>query len=426
MMHKNFFKNTARSNGFTLLELLLVVGVTALMFAGIAALSRSWLESEIAAGAGQHMQRVSRIVEDHIKANWGTLPATNNALTDANPGWAALRQTLQQENLFDGTRIRSPLGVDLRISYVRQGVAPNEIFRATIYTVNNIASSRALNAARQAGGTGGVIANFPNPNNAIGAYGQYQVAVANLAPTPPLACVASATRSCLVAVVAVNSAVMNGSFLYREDMGNNALNTMSTDLIMNNNNILGANDINANNLNIANDANLGTTTVAGNTTLNGPATMTNGMTVNGGMDVTGNASFANNVIMNDGVLSADTINSTRIQAPTITANTFNTQDLTVTGNGNVAIEGTVNVQGNVNTTGQVLATELNAGSIQTNNGAIRTGSIDVSNTMTINGDVTFADPNNRVMVVDRLVSDDCVRIPDNLDPTITKNYGICP
>lgn len=417
--------------GFTLFELLLVVSITALIFAGIAAITQSWINTEIATSSGQYMQRVATVTEKYVEANWGGtpgLPDTDDAVADLDPKWAGLRTSLNQEGLLIGGVLRNPLGSNMRISYKVDATDPtNPVYRAAVYTIDELPSSKVREASRQAGNYGGSVSVFGGNTRAVGAFGQFDVALTNLT-TGTFPCTATATDSCLVAVISRNDSMLSGSYLYRDDMGDPALNTMTTDLLMNNNRVTGAAGVETQDLNVSNLANLGTTNVSGTSTFNGPTTIGAGLTANGGMDVTGNANFSDNVTMTNGTLNVDTLNSSTIQSPDVRTNTFNAQNLAVNG-GNVTVDDDINVNGNITANGEVFANTVNAGTINANGGDLTVGTIDVRNTMQINGAVNVTSGN---IAVDRMVADQCakVKVPVDVDhPNGWAYYGAagaCP
>ena len=181
-------KNSSSQSGFTLLELLLVLGVAAIILVGITQITRSWVDSESASSAGQQLARVSQITQKFVESNFGTLPATNDALAEP-PGspWEDLKTTLSQEGMLNGGVLRSTFNVPMRISYVVDISVTPAVYRASIYTTTNLPNKRVLQAARQAGNNGGTVTVMPttpsSANFANGAFGQWQIAVNQLSPS---------------------------------------------------------------------------------------------------------------------------------------------------------------------------------------------------------------------------------------------------
>ncbi len=404
-------------SGFTLLELMLVVGISALLLLGVTRLTQSWIDAERATGAGTHLSRVSHVVQRYVEARWAILPPTNDALT-AGGEWAALGDILRDEGLLTAGVLRSPLNTPLRISYNNAG----GIYRATIFATQNIPNNMVLRTARQAGNFGGSVTSVGDVNTARGAFGQWAVPIANIGG---FNCPVTPRSGCLVALISYTEDLLTGPYLYREDLGNPDLNTMFTDLLMNGRNINGAGNIAASELNVATLANLGDTNVAGTATFNGPATANAGMTVNAGMDVSGDSNFSGNLTVNSGTVNTVALNATTVQAPTFRTNQFDAQNLTVgsVGGGNLVVNDAINVNSNVTASGEVYTNTLNAGQINMNNGTLTTGRMDVRNTLEINGTVNIT---SGTVIVDRLVADRCVEIHDSSNPGNYNDYGNCP
>lgn len=440
--------SSSSESGFTLLELLLVIGVGAIVFLGISQITRSWVDSEISTGAGQHMQRISTIAQKYVEAKWvdgtGTLTETLDAVADgkASPAgpWGELYTTLKQEGLLNATdQIRSPLGVPLVITYKIDTSGAKEVYRVSVISDGNIPNKKALQAARDAGSTGGTVAvtpTSPSPasaNTAIGAFGQWRVAIANLVPGGAAAfnsiCTRTASRGCLVSMAGYSTDTLCGPFLYRNDMSSSVNcsdgNTMSTNLNMNNYDINNAANINTRDLSVNNTANLGTTNVGGVATFNGPTTASNGLTVNNGMTVTGDANFSDNVNMaGGGTLNVANLNASQVQAPKIVTNDLNTQDMNI--QGAMTVNDNMSVNGNMVMTSpgsQMYTGEINAGNIYANGGDISVGEVNVQNVMTINGGVNITNSN---ITSDNMVVDKCVQLWNSGTGSYDKYGPGCP
>jgi hypothetical protein len=288
-------------------------------------------------------------------------------------------------------------------------------------------SSRALDAARQAGNVGGTMSPFPNGAIALGAFGQWRVPKTSLLPGGTDPCPASntaGTQGCLVALVSFTDSTLEGPYLYRNPVTGRAdLNTMNTTLLMNTHDITGAGNVTATTLNVNNTATLGSTTVNGPAAFNSDNTVTNGITVNGNMNVTGDANFSNNVNINSGNLNTKDLHADTVQAPIIRTNNLDSQNLVIS-NGSMTVDDDINVNGSVNMaagSGEVFANTINAGTINANNGAMTVGTMNVPNAVNVTGNLNVT---NGSVNVTRLVADQCVAIKQS-DGTF-KNYGICP
>lgn len=417
-------------SGFTLLELMLVVGVSAMMFLGITQITKSWIESERAAAAGRHLEQVTMVMDKFLRANWAVLNTTvladeDDALEDAvNNGapspWNDLLQSLIGAGLLtaaDGSNLRSPLNTRLVISYHPPGVG--EPRRLAVHTEDAIPNKRALDTARKGGTFAGTVTDFPDANTVTSAFGQWSVARADLVgiDSPP-----DPQNGFVVGVVTYNDATLYGSYLYRQDVGVANLNQMGTNLDMADNDILDGGTITSNMLNVQTNgtgggqANIGgTLTVGGMSEFNAPVTATAGLTANR-LTVTGDGEFAGNITAPNGDIQAGTMSANIINAPAIQTASFQANNLDV--QGNMTLSDELTVQGDMNVTGNVSSNEVSTGRL-TSADAITAGQMNVVNNLTIqNGAVlnVGAAGSGGSVRVDRLVADDCVRIGGQVYP----------
>lgn len=405
-------------SGFTLLEILLVVAISAVLFVGIMGLTRDWANSQAANSAGQHLQRVTTAVQGYVEANWANLAETTDAVNGGAAGWGELRNKLNQEGLLTNGALQSPMGTPLQISYVRTGGES----RAVIFGTQTLPYPRVIEAARQSGSYGGTRSTFPDANTAVGAFGQWRVAANQLFPGGNFPCVPNGNDACLVSVVTYDDTVLCGMYLYRNATGCIGGNSMSTNLDMQDNNITNARDINTVTMTASDQATTGNLTVNGTSLLNGQTTMNSGLDVTGGpVNVNGDASFSNNVQMTGNAnlrvltLDANTVETDRIE-------TTNLQAENMSVNGAMVVDQDVTMNGNltVNGTGEILAGTLNAGQINANNGSIQVKTAEVQNSMNITGDVKIT---NGVVSTEQLTITKCTKIDVN---GVTKPYGNCP
>lgn len=424
------FKPSCSEQGFTLLELLLVIGVAAIVFLGITQITRSWVDSESASGAGQHLERVSRLTHKYIEARFATLTASDDVLADAaaNPlsPWVDLRNTLQQEGLLTAAgNLRSPFNVPMQISYVIDNSVSPTVYRAAIFTTQNLPNKRVLQAARQAGNTGGTVTvtpTNPNPamaNDAIGAFGQWRIDVSRLMPSAAFPCPRTNMRGCLISLVSFNQDTLCGPYLYRDSIPACAnANTMTTTLNMNNNDIVSAGSLDTQNLTVSDTASLGNTTVNGTAALNGPTTASRGMTVANGMTVSGTSNFSDNVNMvGGGTLNVTQMNASHVQAISVRSNRLEIDNMHVN-NGTLTVDDDVNINNTLTVGGTAFVGTVNTGTVNANGGAMTVGTMDIRNQMNINGSVQMNGGAN--LTVDRLIAQRCVDIQTD------KKYGICP
>lgn len=424
----------SQEHGFSLLELLLVIGVLGIVILGVTRITQSWIDGETANNAGQHLARVTGYVQKFVDARGLELPSSSDVIASgqvAGSPWEDLYNSLDQEGLIsaDGA-LRSPSGVELIITYIADPAT--KTYRASIISLDNLPNRRALQIARHVGTTGGTVAAMASNPSAIdqatGAFGQWSIDVANLVPGGAAAfpCDRTTERGCLVSIVNYTEDELCGSYLYRHATACPDGNTMYTDLNMNNQTIQNAAHIDTADLYVSDLANLGNTTVSGPANFNGPTVVAGGLTVNSGMTVTGDANFANNVNMTGGgTLNVTHLNAHDIRTPSISTNNLDAQDMNVSGA--VAVHDNVTVSGNVvvqstdpsNPSG-IYASTVNASTLNATGGQITTGMMNVQNTMTVTGglQITGTTSPQRTLVTDRLVADDCVRIN-----SIPETYG---
>lgn len=433
---KTLLKHSRGQDGFTLLELLLTLGISAMLFVGISQITRSWINNEVADNAGQQMQEINGIVEKYVRTKWnaGTGTPLNESadiIADAlangpSSPWHGLLRELQQANLITtGNELRSSLGPRLNIAYTIDNSDPAEpIYRTAVFTTKTLPNQTVTNAARYTGANGGTITAFPSTADAVGIFGQWTVPVASLIPAGGgvFPCVASQTEGCLVALTTYDNATLCGPFLYRNATTDCVDGTtMQTPLNMNGQNIINANNIETDNLMVNQVADLGTTNVSGPATFNGVTTMQQRLSANNGVNVIGDTNVTGNLSATSGTVNAGQINATTIEAPVVNATNLNAQNLAVN-NGDLTVSGNMNVNGNINSGSEVVAGTINAATINAGNGPMTVGSMNVNGPMTISGTV---DMSSTTINATQLIADDCVKIRSG--PGTYTNYGPnCP
>jgi type II secretory pathway pseudopilin PulG len=285
--------------GFTLFELLLVIGISALLILGVAQIAQSWAQNEAAKNVGIHFSRVNQAVKDYAQRNWTTLTETNHATNSVTSpaGWDGLPGELSAIGLADGTGvITSPDGFEIRIAFQIDTSGPTRVFRTIVYGTELIENKKLGAIARQAGEDAGTFQRLAGTDIARGTFNQWLAPVAVL-QTPdadnvtiyPIA--PNATSGYLLGISEVLETAAAGAYLYRTDVdGDTTLNTMSTDLILTNGNITGIDTLTANNAVVSGTATIqGPATVATNVianNINTPSLTTNNITLNSGGAIT--------------------------------------------------------------------------------------------------------------------------------------------
>ena len=321
----------SRQNGFTLLELLLVVGLSALLIIGVAQMARDWADSENAKGAGVHLQKTSDAVQEFVAANWATLTPVNDAVWDglntAGSPWNGLVGALGSAGVLDATTniINSPVGSPLLIGFNIAGVAPNRTFTTLVYTPNPVLNKRVRAAAREGGPFAGVWLSYPDVTKATGAFNQWQVPDTMLigGVSPLYTATPTTDKGYLLSVITINESQMVGPYLYRDFVGGTQYNTMSTPLNMNGNDIKNIAVLSAIRMNV-------TDTVTTNDLVVNSSSQLGQLNVGNDMTVTGS-------------LTANDVTASTLDTPSLTVDNLTPASgtLSITGNIDLGTTGTL-------------------------------------------------------------------------------------
>ncbi len=405
-MKKEVHNNSSHDAGFTLLELLLVVGLTTVLIIGFGRLSTSWANRELADLSGVHMQKIAEATESYIRT---TRPTAGGNITNA------VLATLPASLINPGPppRIRNPLRRDVQIQLNIVGTE----YQALIYTTGDpIPFDRLFLAARAAGASGGYIENVASPagagnTTAISAFGLWTAPTAGL----PNLGTFNADGGQLVSYIAFSFEEVFGPYLYRDDLGDPDLNTMFTDLNMNGNDLLAVGNLDANNVDVDQGVNVtGTMNVTGETIFAGSLDIGNVMTVGGQLAVTNDLTVsAGDVVVEGGNIAAasmnvDTANASIVNAPDISAT-----GLTVNG-ADTVLASDIAITGPVNIVGEIQANTLNTNTLSADE--VQSNQMTVTGNVAVQGDLSVTGS----AVVDVLAVDDCVRIQPG---GVNEQYG---
>lgn len=383
--NNDFLQN---NKGFTLLELLLVVGLAATMIVSFGRLSTLWANRQLADLSGIHMQRITEIVENHIRTDH---PAVGGDIT----GTIAA-------NLPIGLTMTNPLRRDIEVELL---VTATE-YRAIIYTNGAIIPhNKLLPAARAAGASGGLVTNIVTAANiAESAFGLWTANLGDFGVGPTV----DADGGQLVSYLSFSIDEVFGAYLYRNDMGvgNENLNTMFTDLNMNGNAIRAVDSVETNDMDIYNTATIQQLQVDGNTTFAGSVDITGALDVGNQMVIDGDLTVSNgDVVVDGGTINAASMDVGTARASIINAPDISATSLSVTGaNSILASDLTITGGVTIEIDGEIQANTLNANQLTAQ--GVTTNQMTVNNNVTVNGDAIITGS----AVMDVLAVDDCLTI----------------
>lgn len=327
---------SSREQGFTLLELLLVIGVSAILLLGVSQIARSWAESASARGGGAHLQKVTDVTRNFVEANWSTLTPTADVVTESmNVGspWNNFYPLLFNAGLLDlnTNQILSPAGTPLSIAYEIDNTIPTQpVMRATIYSTRPLPNAKVYATAREGGAYAGtwlkhVDAAMNNGEFALGAFNQWRLPLAKItAAGAPYAGAAAPDilNGYFLSVVEIAQTQAIGPYLYRQAIGGDpTLNTMSAPLDMNNNNIDNLGSLSVASLDVT-----GPTTLQ-DITVTGVSNFAQGLTVQNNLDVTGAMNVAGTTTTN-ALNVAGTVTTTNLTSATLDTQNLATDVIT--------------------------------------------------------------------------------------------------
>lgn len=381
MAYKNIVCDK-HQGGFTLLELLLVVGISAVLLLGIVSISDMWAKSIRAEQAGQHIEMVRQVAEEYLRSE-GVESLT--AAAAANSG-IITNVTNFTDYLPDGANsLENPLGVDTNVRLIQNGSR----FEIYIHTTGTpIPNDLLIPSGSAIGAYGGTLSRVYTAATSVrSSFGTWTAPLENFQYTDNVDVTDNGGQ--LAAFISISRNEIIGPYLYRTQIdcdGDGALdegcNTMDTDLIMGNNDITGVGDMAVAGLTA------GSANVSGNLTVVGGATFNGNLTVDGDL----NAATLNS---NTATITTATIEGS-LSSASINAGTITTGDAEVSGLsvGVLTVTNTANVGANnftVAPTGATITVNgtLEAGNISadsaTVSGALGTQDINVHGGVTVTG-----------------------------------------
>lgn len=407
MIAMRTIRHSHTQSGFTLLEMLLSVGIIGLVMVGLAAITNDFVQQRIAQAAGQQMNRMAEISEDITlrmsRVIFGNTSAS--VVKDGNkPGYANDALIALQNNGFpiDSSSFRianSP--ADVIIGFDNDTANSTLMLRVIVVLGKPMPLSKATKMARAIGGRGGLIRrDFPGQiRSAFGnwTYTPANGIVANLGPymNPPDG------EAYVVANSSYADTDKRGPYLSRYG-GGAGENVMHTDLIMNGNSITNAGDIDVGTLTATKAARFDELAVNGQANFQGGIDANSAVVVKGDLSVTdGDMSVTNGDLqVPGGNISAKGLRADTLEAEDLTTKDVFTDSLTVQG-GDTLITSNLTVSGgaSIDITGPLKATVVDAGSITTD--TMRTGNMIVRDTATLSGATTIQNTTS----IDQLILD---------------------
>lgn len=407
-----------QEEGFTLLEILLSLGIFAFIALSLVQASQDYVQDKRSIVAAEHMKTVHKAAYTYIMDNFediynvglgGTIGTGNTMLIPIENDGTSIHYLKRDPDLLPSNfNARSPFGQTVVVLLRNAGNRNIEV--VSMSTGRPIAERQVEAAASALGGYGGFWSAVDrNPDAAtttdsvIGAYGMWSVPVAGLTtPTWPAANSPTLDGGAYLASYQwINYTNEIGDYLYRVALPlAPEANAMMTAIDMNNYNIDGADDVAVGgNMIVQSGATLaGSARVTGTTAVTGDLTVStagvqgfvkNGTTLAGSVDTTTAIDSVNFIRDAAGVDATDIVVGNTITATgsasgieTINAETTEASGLTLTNADMLAVTIDVN-QINV-PAGTVETNLVNGGSITTN-GIASVETLGGNGTTTING-----------------------------------------
>lgn len=405
MTMRNIHRTPSTQSGFTLLEMLLSVGILGLVMVGLSAITNDMIQQRIAQSAGQQMTRMAEITEDVILRTAPVIFGNTSALISTGGGGYpgdALRALQNNGFPIQDSNFRianSP--ADVVVGLDNDTANSTLMVRVLVILKKPFPLTKATKIARAIGGRGGIIrSDFPGQIRS--AFGNWTYTPANGVATnispymnPP------AGEAYVVANISYAESDKRGPYLAREG-GGSGENVMHTDLIMNGNSISNVKDIDVGTLTATKAARFDELAVNGQANFQGGIDANSNVIVKGDLSVTdGDLSVTNGDLqVPGGNISAKGLRADTLEAEDLTTKDVFTDSLTVQG-GDTLITSNVTVSGgaSIDITGPLKATVVDAGNITAD--TMRTGNLVVRDTTTLSGATTI----NNTTSIDQLILD---------------------
>lgn len=385
--------------GFTLLELLLAIGVFGLIILGFAQLTRDYIDDKQAYAAAEHMKYIHNGAYDEVMDNFSSylnavgvaevIPFATLRANDRIPA------NITQTNVY---------GRSVEAVVVTRSVVPPVVEIVCITTGDPVPEARVISAAQYLSGYGGLWSAIDRDtgagnttNQVIGTYGMWStdrtpITNAIVGAGGSITAPAADTGAHLATYNFVNFDNELGDYLYRVAVpASSEANTMRVNIDMTNNSLRGVDNLNVNGgltindladfrgyARVATDVNIaGAMTATGTVTApNGPAGIGMDMrTSQAPLDISNNLTSGsiNMPGVASGRINATTAEIQDLDSNTVTADSINLTNLIATGNTSI------------------LATSMEANEVDltqgTGSGRMEVGELTGGTTVTISGAV---------------------------------------
>jgi prepilin-type N-terminal cleavage/methylation domain-containing protein len=399
-------KKTQRQSGFTLLEMLLTVGIVGLTIVGVAAITTDLSKQRVAQSAGQQMSRIAELTEDTMLRTYEvTMAGAADTLSNASSGGNDFKSTaiaVLENNSFPINKsnfliANSP--VDVIYGLVGTGSNNLMMMRIIVVLKKPLPLSQAAKVARAVGGRGGLIrSEFPGVIKS--AFGNWEYPISSdLSGLLAAYSAPPSGEAYVFAYSAFSQSDKRGPYLSIYG-GSQGENVMHTDIMMNGNSIVGAKDIDVGTLSATRAARFDQLAVNGKANFQGSVDANNTMEVKGDLSVTeGNMSVTNGDLqVPGGQITAKGLRADTLEAEDLTTKDVYAENLNVKG-GDTLITSNVTVSGGatLDITGPLKATVVDAGSITTD--TMKTENLAVKDSTTLGGETTIKNTAN----IDQLI-----------------------
>ncbi len=403
--------------GFTLLEMLLAVGVIGALMVMVSRVSTEIINQRVAQTAGQQLAAISQISEDVVlRSADGLWPNTSELVTGKSGLGQNIYTTLANNNyVLDGGLLVANSKVEVMYGMSVAGATGPSLVRVITVLKKPYPLAQAVKIARAAGSRGALIR--PDvPGVISGAFNNWRYTMASavsqgltnagLAPIGP-------GEAYVLSYRTLSQSDVLGPYLNK--YGTGGRNVMFNDLLMNGNSIIAAKDIDVGTMSATKAARFDQLAVNGDASFQGGIDAGDNVTVKGNLNV---SQGDLNVTNGDLKVPGGNVSAKGLRADTLDANDLTTKDITTktlrVDGGDTLITSNLAVSGgsSLDITGPLKATVVDAETITTK--TMKTSSMSVKENATLAGETTI----NNTAKIDQLVLDGCM-VLDNA------KYGTC-